>query len=125
MLLVATSHASADFCTIVDDKFAATAASLSGSALAGASALQIAGITAVTHSSGAAILTGSAGYMGSTIGATAATAGFVANPAAIAFGGLLLTGAGGAALFCHQEVFGKLKTAFSVRKSSLLSRFGH
>ena len=123
-LFVASSHASAGFCTFVDDKTAAVAAALGGGTLIGGTALQLAGITAVAHSSGAAILTGSAGYIGSTLGATAFTAGVAAAPVTIALGGVFLTGASGAVLACHPEVFGKLKNAYTVQKDKLANRFG-
>jgi hypothetical protein len=74
------------------------AAGASGGATAAATA---AGVTAVTHSSGAIILTGSAGYIGGTLGTIGAGAVAVLTaPAVLAGAAVSLVAVGGAVYVC-------------------------
>ncbi len=76
------------------------AAGASGGATTAATA---AGITAVTHSSGAVILTGSAGYIAGTLGTAAATAlGILTAPATITAAAVGLVTVGGAVYVCKE-----------------------
>ncbi|NMG32530.1 hypothetical protein [Aromatoleum evansii] len=73
-------------------------AGASGGATAAATA---AGVTAVTHSSGAVILTGSAGYIGGTLGTLGAGAvAILTAPAVLAGATLSLVTVGGAVYVC-------------------------
>lgn len=84
----------------------ATAATTAASTVAGA-----AGVTAVTHSSGAAILTGSSGYVAGSLGSAGATAlatsatvaSVVTAPATLIIGGAVAAGVGGAAYLCWDK----------------------
>ena len=119
------AHASARVCEYLDTTVAKTTGMVAGGTgagvLAGASAMELAGITAVAHSSSAWILTGSSGYIASTIGAVG-TAGSVvaATPVVIGAGvvtGVALMGAGGVALYCHpRPVFRRVETFFVTQK---------
>ena len=133
-LLLLIGPASAGTCRYFDSKVAeASALTVGGtgaSVLAGASAMELAGITAVAHSSTAMILTGSTGYIGSTLGLLGTAGSIVAaTPVVIGAGvltGVVVLGAGSVAVFCHPPaVFGRVGTYYSKQKenvSALLRR---
>lgn len=76
------------------------AATVPSGATVGASA---AGITAVTHSSGAVILTGSSGYIAGTLGTAGATAlGILTAPVTLTGTALGLVAVGGAVYVCKE-----------------------
>ena len=63
-----------------------------------------AGITAVAHSSGAVILTGSSGYIAGTLGSIGATSvGILSAPATIAATAAAVVTVGGAVYFCRDK----------------------
>ena len=93
------------FCKVVNaskkEALAVTsvAAGLVGGATTTASA---AGVSAVVHSSGAVILSGSAGYIAGTLGtAGAATVGVLTAPATLAATAVSLVALGGAVYICQ------------------------
>jgi len=95
------------FCEKVDEyKGTATAALGLGGGVATASgsatiASTAAGVTAVTHSSGAIILTGSSGYIAGTLGTFATSAfAFLTAPATLTAAGALVVFTGGSVLYC-------------------------
>ena len=92
-----------DFCFKVE-KYAGTvtqaAAGLAAGGIAVDATAAAAGVTAVAHSSTATILTGGAGYVGSSIGSAGAVA-VAAAPAAIATGIIVGVGAGSAFIYCQ------------------------
>lgn len=107
VLVTAACAANASFCSrtnqyrngIVNTTKAATVAAGTGVGVTGAAAAV--GVTAVAHSSGAMILTGSAGYIAGTLGVAAGT---VAAAPLLVGGGLAVAGlAGGAMLFCRHK----------------------
>jgi len=95
--------ADSDFCQTVDEVagFVGSAgAGLAAGGLAVDSVALAAGTSAVAHSSEMLILTGSAGYVGSSIG-TAGTALVAAAPAVIATGLAVAGGAGASYAYCR------------------------
>lgn len=100
-----SSHAS--FCQKTNEyKTAVTGALVGASTAAGLGAGTVGtaaaiGVTAVGHSSGAAILTGGAGYIAGTIGATATA---VAWAPVVAVGSILLAGGAGGALYLCRDM---------------------
>jgi len=92
-----------DFCLKVEE-YAGTvtqaAAGLAAGGVAVDATAAAAGVTAVAHSSTATILTGSAGYVGGSLGTAGAAAAAVA-PVAIATGVVVGVGAGGSYIYCR------------------------
>ena len=60
------------------------------------------GVSVVTHSSGAAILTGSAGYIANTIGPLAASVGLLSAPLTLGLAAVSVVGVGGALYVCRE-----------------------
>lgn len=74
-----------------------------GASAATSGTMAAAGVTAVTHSSGAVILTGSSGYIAGTLGTAATTTlGILSAPAVIAGSAIALVAAGGAVYVCKE-----------------------
>lgn len=74
-----------------------------GASAATSGTMAAAGVTAVTHSSGAVILTGTSGYIAGTLGTTATTAlGILSAPAVLAGSAVALVAAGGAVYVCKE-----------------------
>ena len=79
---------------------------------AASSVASAAGVTAVTHSSGALILTGSSGYVAGSLGSAGAAAvasaatvtSIVTAPATFIIGGAIAAGVGGAAYLCWDKM---------------------
>ena len=73
-----------------------------GTGVAAGGVLKVAGVTALAHSSGAAIAaTASSGYLAGTLGALGAIAGFITAPATLIVGGVAVAAAGGTIAYCH------------------------
>ena len=93
-------------CEIVNDakEEAALLVGLGGGAAAGTTIVTTtAGITAVAHSSGAIILTGSAGYIGGTLGTLgASTIAALTAPATLVAAGTSVIALGGAVYYCSE-----------------------
>lgn len=124
-LSIFCAHASASVCEYLDTKVAKATGLVAGGTgvgvLAGASAMELAGITAVAHSSTAWILTGSSGYIASTIGAVGTASSLVAaTPVVVGAGvvtGVALVGAGSVALYCHAKpMFRRVETFLVAQK---------
>jgi len=83
---------------------AALLVGLGGGAAAGTTIVTTtAGITAVAHSSGAIILTGSAGYIGGTLGTIgASTIATLTAPATLVAAGTSVIALGGAVYYCSE-----------------------
>lgn len=74
-----------------------------GASAATTGTMAAAGVTAVTHSSGAVILTGTSGYIGGTLGTAAASAlGILSAPAVLAGSAVALVAVGGAVYVCQE-----------------------
>lgn len=85
------------------DTLIAVSGLAAGASAGAATATTAAGITAVTHSSGAIILTGSAGYMAGTLGTAAATAlGILTAPATLTAAAIGVVTVGGAVFICKE-----------------------
>lgn len=101
------SKPSKTFCERVNDSKAAAIAitGLGTGAVAGASTgAAAAGVTAVAHSSGAVILTGSAGYISGTLGTIGAgSLAVLTAPAAITTAAVSVVAVGGAVYFCGEN----------------------
>jgi lambda repressor-like predicted transcriptional regulator len=97
VLFATSSNANADVCNTLD--LTAVGARTLASASIIASSL---GITVVTHSSGALIATGSAGYIAGTLGTVSTTAlAAVSSPIVIIGSSAVAVAAGGAAFYCY------------------------
>lgn len=98
VMSIAATTASADVCKTVNGAAKAAAAGV-----ATESALAAAPVTAVAHSSGALILTGTSGYLANTLGFVAGVWAVATAPVTIAVTtGALVVGAGLVAV-CHFE----------------------
>lgn len=88
-----------------------------GGAVASAPAIAgAAGVTAVTHSSGAAILTGSSGYVAGSLGGVAATSlsaigAVITAPVTIIAGSAVAATIGGATYYCWDELSADSRSA--------------
>jgi hypothetical protein len=110
LLLALAGCASANAASSVCEKTKAAERWVKGAVVSGAAAAGLGagavgtastvGITAVAHSSGAWILTGSAGYMAGTMGAAA---GAVAAAPIVLAGGVLIAGGAGTALYLCRD----------------------
>lgn len=102
----------AGFCEYADTTYAKVTTSVAGAGIATGVGLKAFGVTALAHSSGAAIAaTASGGYLAGTLGAVGAVTGFVTAPATLIIGGVAITTAGGAIAYCHYKNNGKPTTS--------------
>ena len=87
----------AGVCEYADTTYAKISTGVAGAGVATGVGLKVAGVTAVAHSSGAAIAaTASSGYLAGTLGAVGTVAGFITAPATLVVGGVAVAAAGGA-----------------------------
>lgn len=93
---MAASVASAGVCKVVDKTAGALATGVSVQALMAA-----APVTAVTHSSGALILTGASGYLANTLGAVAGGWAVATAPVTLVVIGTAAVAGVGVAAACH------------------------
>ena len=99
-----SSHivAHAGVCEYADTTYAKISTGVAGAGVASGVGLKVAGVTAVVHSSGAAIAaTASSGYLAGTLGAVGTVAGFITAPATLVVGGVAVAAAGGTIAYCH------------------------
>jgi len=102
ILICVYSSAQADFCEYADKTYAKVATSAAGLGVAAGAGAKALGLTAVAHSSGAAIAyTASTGYLAGTLGALGTAVGVITTPAVLIVGGVAVTAAGGAIAYCH------------------------
>jgi hypothetical protein len=104
IFLLMASHivAHAGFCKYADTTYAKISTGVAVAGVATGVGLNVAGVTAVAHSSGAAIAaTASSGYLAGTLGAVGSVVGFVTAPATLVVGGVAVAAAGGTIAYCH------------------------
>ncbi|TCV90346.1 hypothetical protein [Sulfurirhabdus autotrophica] len=103
-LVLMASHivAHAGVCEYADTTYAKISTGLAGAGVATGIGLNVAGVTALAHSSGAAIAaTASSGYLAGTLGTVGTVVGFVTAPATLVVGGVAVVAAGGTIAYCH------------------------
>lgn len=103
-LVLMASHvvAHAGVCKYANTTYAKISTGVAGAGVATGVGLKVAGVTAVAHSSGAAIATtASSGYLAGTLGALGTVAGFVTAPVTLVVGGVAVVAAGGTVAYCH------------------------
>lgn len=102
VLMASHMVAHAGVCEYADTTYAKISTGVAGAGVATGVGLNVAGITAVAHSSGAAIAaTASSGYLAGTLGAVGSVVGFVTAPATLVVGGVAVATAGGTIAYCH------------------------
>lgn len=104
VFMLMTSHivTHAGVCEYADTIYAKISTGVASVGVATGVGLKVAGVTAVAHSSGAAIAaTASSGYLAGTLGAVGTVAGFITAPAALVVGGVTVAAAGGTIAYCH------------------------
>ncbi len=96
------SLANAGICEYADTTYAKVTTGVAGVGVAAGVGLKAAGVTALAHSSGAAIAaTASSGYLAGTLGAVGAVAGVITAPATLIIGGAAVAAAGGTIAYCR------------------------
>ena len=101
-LLSFPTLANADICEYADTTYAKITTGVAGVGVAAGVGLKAAGVTALAHSSGAAIAaTASTGYLAGTLGAVGAVAGVITAPATLIIGGVAVAAAGGTIAYCR------------------------
>lgn len=102
VLMASHIVAHAGVCEYADTTYAKISTGLAGAGVATGVGLKVAGVTALAHSSGAAIAaTASTGYLAGTLGAVGTVAGFITAPVTLVVGGVAVAAAGGTIAYCH------------------------
>ena len=102
VLIVLHTAANAGVCEYADTTYAKVSTGLAGVGVAAGIGLKAAGVTALAHSSGAAIAaTASTGYLAGTLGAVGAVTGVITAPATLIVGGVALAAGGGTIAYCR------------------------
>ena len=102
VLMASHIVAQAGVCEYADTTYAKISTGVAGAGVATGVGLNVAGVTAVAHSSGAAIAaTASSGYLAGTLGAVGSVVGFLTAPATLVVGGAAVAAAGGTSAYCH------------------------
>ncbi len=93
-------HAGA--CDYAGHAYVKVTTSIAGASLAASATLKAAGVTAVAHSSGAAIVsTASGGYVAGTLGMIGVATGVITAPVTLIIGGVALGATGGTLAYCR------------------------
>lgn len=100
--LVVVGGANAGVCEYANTTMSKVTTGVAGVGVATGIGLKVVGVTAVAHSSGAAIAaTASSGYLAGTLGAVGAVTGVVTAPATLIIGGVAVVAAGSTIAYCH------------------------
>ena len=101
-LLSLPTLANAGVCEYADTTYAKVTTGIAGAGVAAGVGLNAVGVTALAHSSGAAIAaTASSGYLTGTLGTVGAVTGFITAPVTLIVGGVVVAAAGGTIAYCH------------------------
>lgn len=91
----------AGVCDFARDDTVQTTAAVAGTGATAGAGLAAAGVGAVAHSSGAAIVTtAGSGYVAGTLGVLGSVTAVLTAPVTIVVGGVIAAGVGGTALYC-------------------------
>ncbi len=94
--------ANAGVCEYANTTMSKVTTGVAGAGVATGIGLKVVGVTAVAHSSGAAIAaTASSGYLAGTLGAVGAVTGVFTAPATLIIGGVAVVAAGSTIGYCH------------------------
>src|SRR2546425_1149051 len=94
----------AGVCELADTTLSKVGTGAAGVGVATGLGLKLAGVTALLHSSGAAIAaTASSGYVAGTLGAIGAATSFITAPATLIIGGVGVAAAGGTIAYCEYK----------------------
>lgn len=109
LLIASPVVAYASVCEYADTIYAKIPTGVASVGVAVGVGLKVAGVTVVTHSSGAAIAaTASSGYLAGTLGVIGTVTSFITAPATLVVGGVAVAAAGGTIAYCHYTKDDKL-----------------
>jgi len=90
-------------CKYADSAVAKVTTGTMGAGVLTGAGLKAAGVMAVEHIGGAAIVHAGGGYVASTLGAVGAGVGFLTAPATLVIGGTAVVAAGGTIAYCQLQ----------------------